>query len=133
MATRKRKAESQQIGLGLGPSLPVSASITSTVHLNPSQMPEVGARETERLGPTLTAEDLDELDDYDDDAMHDDVPRIRLADPPRASPRVIVEMVGESFEVSRLRNSGTTVASVTWTRSEIEELQLRIAAALEMR
>lgn len=76
--------------------------------------------------------DLESFDDYDDSAKHEDVPRLRLVDPPAPSPRVIVEAVGEVFEVSRLRDNGTTVACVMWTRSELEELQRRIIAALEM-
>lgn len=76
--------------------------------------------------------DLESFDDYDDGAVVDSVPRLHLVDPPAPSPRVIVEAVGEVFEVSRLRDNGTTVACVMWTRSELEELQRRITAALEM-
>ena len=55
-----------------------------------------------------------------------------MVDPPRESPRVIVECVGESFEVSRLRDNGSTVACVMWTRDELIELRGRIDSALEM-
>jgi hypothetical protein len=76
--------------------------------------------------------DLESFDDYDDSAIVDDVPRLHLVDPPRDAPTVIVEIVGDVFEVSRLRDNGTTVACVMWTRTELEELQRRIVAALEM-
>ena len=68
-----------------------------------------------------------DLDDYDDGA------HLHLVDPPRPAPTVIVEAVGENFEVSRLRDNGSTVACVIWTRPELEELQRRIVAALEMK
>ncbi len=71
--------------------------------------------------------DLDELDDY----PHDET-RLRLVDPPAPMPRVIVEAVGQRFEVSRLRDNGTTVANVSWTRDELEELIRRASAALEV-
>lgn len=76
--------------------------------------------------------DLESFDDYDDAAHVDGVPKLRLLDPPRDAPSVIVEAVGEGFEVSRLRDNGTTVACVMWTRTELEELKRRIVAALEM-
>jgi hypothetical protein len=48
-------------------------------------------------------------------------------------PRVIVEVIGDGrYEVSRLRDNGTTVACVMWTRDELEELISRVRAALEM-
>ena len=72
-------------------------------------------------------EAVDALDDYDDRA------HLHLVDPPRPAPTVIVEAVGENFEVSRLRDTGSTVACVMWTRPELEELRRRIDAALEMR
>jgi hypothetical protein len=75
--------------------------------------------------------DLDSFDDYDDQATHEDVPRLRLADPPREV-SIIVEAVGDGFEVCRLRDNGTTVASVMYTRKELEELAGRISAALEV-
>lgn len=136
MASRKRKPDSNQIGLGI--PLTFSAPSTSPAREAPNDSPQGEEREDVRvmLSPTndSCAEDLelDELDDYDDGAMHDDVPRLRLADPPRDAPRVIVESVGSMFEVSRLRDNGTTVACVMWTRGELEELQRRIAAALEI-
>lgn len=68
-----------------------------------------------------------DLDDYDDG------PHLHLVDPPRPAPTIIVESVGENFEVSRLRDNGSTVACVMWTRAELEELRRRIDAALEMR
>ncbi len=76
--------------------------------------------------------DLESFDDYDDAETVEGVPRLHLVDPPREAPTVIVEAVGDVFEVSRLRDNGTTVACVMWTRKELEELQRRITAALEM-
>lgn len=76
--------------------------------------------------------DLESFDDYDDAASVDGVPRLRLVDPPKPAPRVIVEAVGEGFEVSRLRDNGSTVACVSWTKEEIKELAARIRAALEV-
>ncbi len=74
-----------------------------------------------------TAFDLDELDDYPEDAT-----RLRLVDPPSPMPTVIVEAVGKVFEVSRLRDNGGTVACVMWTRDELKELIRRASAALEV-
>ena len=70
------------------------------------------------------------VEDFDD---YDDAPHLHLVDPPPVMPVVIVEAVGENFEVSRLRDNGSTVACVMWTRPELEELRRRIDAALEMR
>ncbi len=121
MASRKRK-DAGQLGLGL-PSLPSSPDL-----LVSASVATVPAQVTADLGQYFNVEDLD---DYDDAAFVEDVPRLRLLDPPREV-SVIVEAVGESFEVSRLREGGTTVATVTWTRKEIEELAMRIRAALEV-
>ena len=79
------------------------------------------------VGKAEDPEAVEALDDYDD------APHLHLVDPPRPVPVVIVEAVGENFEVSRLRDNGTTVACVMWTRPELEELQRRIVAALEMK
>ncbi len=120
MASRKKEPPSAQLGLGLpaqvrDPSLPPTAPARSGGIVHP---------------PSAADLDLESFDDYDDDAKHEDVPRLRLVDPPRDAPTVIVESVGEVFEVSRLRDNGTTVACVMWTRKELEELQRRIEAAL---
>lgn len=129
MASRKRNPDSNQAGLsfaGLGlpsPESRVAGQVTQEyVSAGTPLRPEI---ETADLG-------LDDLDDYDDHTEVEGVPRLRLADPPREAPTVIVEAVGDSFEVSRLRDNGTTVACVTWTRKELEELARRITAALEM-
>lgn len=71
--------------------------------------------------------DLESFDDYTEDAT-----RLRLVDPSAPMPRVIVEAVGKSFHVSRLRDNGTTVATVVWSREELQELLRRGYAALEM-
>lgn len=73
--------------------------------------------------------DLDSFDDYDDEQVHDDVPRLRLVDPPREV-SIIVESSDTGFWVSRLRDNGTTWASVLYSRKELEELAGRIASAL---
>ena len=74
-----------------------------------------------------TTVDLETFDDYAEDATH-----LRLVDPPAPFVGVIVEAVGRVFHVSRLRDNGSTVATVVWTRSELEELLRRGYAALEM-
>ncbi len=71
-------------------------------------------------------EAIESLDDYDDG------PHLHLVDPPRPAPTIIVEAVGENFEVSRLRDNGSTVACVMYTLPELKELRARIDAALEM-
>ena len=90
------------------------------------------AQSTREPAPTTADPDLESFDDYDDAETIDGVPRLHLVDPPRDAPTVIVEAVGDVFEVSRLRDNGTTVACVMWTRTELDELQRRIVAALEM-
>lgn len=105
MASRKRAPDPNQIGMTLPVAMP----------------PPVPLVEVE------VAYDLDELDDY-----HEDATRLRLVDPPAPMPRVIVEAVGKCFEVSRLRDNGTTVACVIWSRDELSELVKRVEAALKM-
>lgn len=80
------------------------------------------------LGPV---EDPESFDDYDDSENIGNVPRLRLVDPDRKV-GVLVEALASGFWVSRLRNDGTTVASVHWTREELSELVSRAQAALEM-
>ncbi len=151
---RKPKPPSPQLGFFTLPPTPTNASAVENPNLG-SQGASVGGRVKDRapslpppavdslqaLGPppigvvsaSGTADlDLDSFDDYDDAQHVEGVPRLRLVDPPKPSPRVIVEAVGEGFEVSRLRDNGSTVACVSWTRSELEELRGRIRAALEM-
>ncbi len=121
---RKNKPESAQMGLGLpGPSLPTSVGIGHALDL---------VAEEPRTIVESAGLDLESFDDYDETKPVDSVPLIRLVDPPLPFPRVIVECVGDIFEVSRLRDDGTTVACVMWTREELQELQRRISAALEM-
>lgn len=105
MASKKKGPDPNQIGLALPEA-------------TPSPVPFVEA-------PTTV--DIETFDDYPEDAT-----RLRLVDPPAPMPTVIVEVVGKSFHVSRLRDNGTTVATVVWTRSELEELLRRGYAALEM-
>lgn len=147
MASRKRKPDSPQIGLTFaGPSLPHPPAFT---HQSPTRPIESDARDLDRDAADLVpleirvqvpaessgtypeATNLESFDDYDDQAAYEDGPRIRLVDPPREV-AIIVEAVGDSFEVCRLRDNGTTVASVMYTRKELIELQSRIAAALEV-
>jgi hypothetical protein len=107
MASRKKTPDPNQIGFTLPEEKP-----------SPVPLPEI---------PPPASFDLDDLDDYPEDAT-----RLRLVDPPAPMPTVIVEAVGRVFEVSRLRDNGTTVACVMWTRSELEELIRRATAALEV-
>jgi hypothetical protein len=67
-----------------------------------------------------------DLDDYDDER------HLHLVDPLPPAPNVIVEAVGGGFEVSRLRDNGSTVACVMWTRTELLELIARAQAALKV-
>jgi hypothetical protein len=140
---RKAKTPSDQLGFAMPLSKGMAGPSPPSTSLGASHAPEstadldfgsggsmvssvaLEAGETEQL-------DLDSFDDYDDTAIVDDVPRIRLADPPRDAPTVIVESVGDHYEVSRLRDNGSTVACVMWTRTELEELRRRIDAALEI-
>lgn len=105
MASRKKVPNPNQTGFTIVDPTP-----------SPVPLPEV---------PTKV--DLETFDDYPEDAT-----RLRLVDPPAPMPRVIVEAVGKKFHVSRLRDNGTTVATVVWTRDELEELLKRGYAALEM-
>ncbi len=105
MASRKKGPDPNQIGFALPEVAPP-----------PVPLPEVP-----------TSVDLDTFDDYAEDATH-----LRLVDPPAPMPTVIVEAVGKSFHVSRLRDNGSTVATVIWSRKELEELLRRGYAALEM-
>ena len=105
MASEKKRPDPNQIGFDISDPMPPSVPFV--------EVP--------------TSVDLDTFDDYSEDAT-----RIDLADPPAPMPTVIVEVVGRSFHVSRLRDNGTTVATVVWTRSELEELLRRGYAALEM-
>ncbi len=105
MASKKKGPDSNQIGLAIADPTP---PIAPFVEVN-------------------TTFDLDELDDYSEDAT-----RLHLVDPPPPMPSVIVEAVGRGFEVSRLRDNGSTVACVMWTRDELKELIRRASAALEV-
>ncbi len=98
----------------------------------PDRLPGPGALGG-KIPDTLASADLDldSFDDYDDYETIDDVPRLRLVDPPKDAPRVIVEATEYGYQVSRLRDNGTTVACVSWTRSELQELIMRAKSALE--
>lgn len=143
MASRKAKPPSPQLGLGL--SLPSSDETTETPppkvedggRLSPSPSPASVHQWTTpdsaaSVPPVADSLDLDSFDDYDDSAIINETPRLRLVDPPAPIPSIIVEVVGDRYEVSRLRDNGTTVACVMYTRAELEELARRIQAALEM-
>lgn len=123
MASRKRK-ESPQLGFNLPTSLAVPPTASSA---------SVDSSQAEAAPIEIV--DLEEYDDYDDHSG--DAPKLRLVDPPAPMPRVIVELVGsgpkgDTFEVSRLRSNGNTVASVMWTRDELQELIERASAALKL-
>ncbi len=151
MTSRKQKPPSAQLGLGILPSTTSLAPPQAPLeHLKNDAAVDGGIPKPSRdpsLPPSPAGTprgtfpekvsvaaglDLESFDDYDDSAKHDDVPRLRLVDPPAPIPRVIVELVGEVFEVSRLRDNGTTVACVMWTRDELLELVRRAQSALEM-
>ena len=70
----------------------------------------------------VDAEGSDDLDDYDDAA--------RVADPTPPAPHVIVEMASGGYCLARMRDDGTTVARVFYTRAELVELMARCRAAL---
>ena len=129
MASRKAKPPRPQLGFSL-PLAGVPSGATASPPRDCAVSPHAAsAVDSSRAEPV----DLETFDDYDEAQTVDDVPRLRLADPPRETPRVIVEAVAnDRFEVSRLRDNGTTVAMVMWTRSELEELIGRARAALEM-
>ncbi len=114
--------------MGLGLALPPTSSPVSAP-ANPNRLPEDTVVDG---GMKPSPEELEDFDDYDDGAIVDEAPKLRLLDPPRDAPSVIVEAVGDVFEVSRLRDNGTTVACVMWTRKELEELIRRAQSALEM-
>lgn len=61
-------------------------------------------------------------------------PKLRLVAPPTKLPEseIIVEKVGDVYEVSLLRDHGTTVAAVFYTRKQLEQLIARAQGALEI-
>ncbi len=128
----RQPEESDDAGRSKGPirdpSLPHRAESRAGTHDSPEPLSAGSPLASHHDAADL---DLESFDDYDDAATVGEVPRLRLLDPPRDAPTVIVEAVGDVFEVSRLRDNGTTVACVMWTRKELEELQRRIVAALE--
>jgi hypothetical protein len=70
-----------------------------------------------------------------DDVPAPEKPRLRVVPPPAPVPEseVIVEQTSDGrFEVSLLRNHGTTVAAVFYTRAQLEQLIARAGAALEV-
>lgn len=114
---RKPRPPSPQLGL----SLPATPLATAPPVASSAPPADLGRADV----------DVDDFDDYDDHSG--DAPRLRLVDPPGPVPRVIVEALDDGrYEVSRLRDNGTTVASVMWTRDELAELIERARAALEM-
>lgn len=120
MASKKKTPTTDQLGLSL-PAKPLAAPPVAASSVTPADLDR---------GEKVN---LDDFDDYDDDVHEGEVPRLRLVDPPRPMPRVVVELIGaDRFEVSRLRDNGTTVASVMWTRDELAELITRAASALKM-
>lgn len=59
-------------------------------------------------------------------------PRLRLVPPPEKDIIIVEALDDGMFWISRLRESGTTVAAVRYTRAELDELRRRIDAALEV-
>lgn len=126
---RKPRPPSPQLGLSL-PATPLVAAPPATSSVSPADLDRTTSEDRARRD-TFAGESLDDFDDYDDHSG--DAPRLRLVDPPSPVPRVVVEALDDGrYEVSRLRDNGTTVASVTWTRDELAELIERARAALEM-
>jgi hypothetical protein len=66
------------------------------------------------------ATDLHEFDDY----IYDDNPD------PALPVLVFIEACRGGYWISRLRDDGTSVASVHWTRNELMELRCRLDEAL---
>ncbi len=132
----KKKPHGSQLGLVVspsrGPSLPprsIAPSLVDSTKVGDGANDGANVSgESTLVASTLLAADLD-LESFDD---YDDATRLRLLDPPREVPTVIVEAVGEMYEVSRLRDNGTSSCCVMYSRKELEELKLRIEAALEM-
>ena len=114
MAYRKRDDHIPQIHLSFrGPSLsPSPAAIPQPIPSPPMYPPPVSVTDLR----TARDVDLEVLDDYDD------APKLHLADPPRQVSIIVECLSGDRFEVSRLRDSGTTVAAVMYTRKELIEL-----------
>lgn len=139
LMARKVKRPSPQLGLSL-PTVGLTPSgifdhATGTTVIQSADLGSAKEMATSTLidsSPHESTIDLDTFDDYDDSGHINGTPRLRLLDPPKPSPRVIVEAAEDVFWVSRLRDNGTTSATVMWTRSELEELQSRISAALEV-
>lgn len=64
-----------------------------------------------------------------------EAPKLRIVPPPAPVPEceVIIEQQSDGrYVVSLLRDHGTTVAAVVYTRGQLEMLQRRIPAALEV-
>lgn len=64
-----------------------------------------------------------------------ETPKLRVVPPPAAVPEceVIIEQQADGrYVVSLLRDHGTTSAAVIYTRAQLEMLQRRIPAALEV-
>ncbi len=119
MASRKKT-----VSLSLGLSLPPVASVVApTVPAAVRHEPEADSDRVEL--------DLDELDDYDEERTHNDVPRFRLVDPPTAILTIEVNGVGfDKYEVARLGREGISWARVIFTRAELVELIERANTAL---
>lgn len=148
MASRKREPSLPQSNLSFrGPSLsPSPAAIPQPIHPPPRHPPSVSVtdlRTATDLGrvseasalaaitPVVAPNEagtfvLEELDDYDD------APKLHLVDPPRQVSVIVECLSADRFEVSRLRDNGTTVAAVMYSRKELIELVNRAQAALEM-
>lgn len=90
-----------------------------------------GAESVSRTAPTMPAPA--EVAAPPPDAA--ERPKLRVVPPPAPLPEseVIVEQLADGrFEVSLLRDHGTTCAAVFYTRSQLEQLIARAQAALEI-
>ncbi len=120
MAGRKKRPPETSERLSFGPSLPLP-----DVPLSSSALGSKGALELEAADLGRIEAEAESLDDYEDP------PGPVLVDPPRRI-NVIVEAVRDGFEVSRLRDGGTTVACVFYSKDELRELIGRATTALEL-
>lgn len=122
MASKKKKTESLSLGL----ALPASG----TGATNPTGPPSLTDGK-ERQAESVQAVDLESFDDYDDSVSHEDVPKLRLVDPPKLV-GVIVEATDKGYWVSKITHNGTCWSQSYWSKSELLELINRAQSALEV-
>lgn len=89
---------------------------------------------TPEMAPVVTAPTLETVATMSDEEIFVAERKLRLVPPLDRGPEedVIVEPDGNRFAVSIVRHHGSTVATVLYTRRQLEMLQARIPAALEV-